>query len=1147
MIERIIEFSIRNRALVLLLVGGLVLLGVYAMQRTPIDAIPDLSENQVIVFADWPGRSPQEIEDQVTYPLSVNLQGLAGVRAIRSTSEFGFSMVNVIFDEGTEFYFARERVLERLSIAATFLPEGVTPYLAPDATALGQIFWYTVEGEGYDLDELRAIQDWYLRYQLAAVPGVAEVASAGGFVREYQVDVDPNRLRAFGVSLGEVFSAVARANRSAGGDVIQKNRAEFLIRGYGWIDSVADLESAVVAERGGVPIYVRHVATVQLGPAPRRSMLEKDGREAVGGVIVMRHGENPLAVTERVKEKLEALAAGLPEGVRVVPFYERTRLIRGAIATLERTLLEEMALAALVVFLVLYHFRSAVVIVATLPLAVLAAFILMYVFDIPANIMSLSGIAISIGVLVDAGIVMTENAFTRLHERFGASPVRGDTRETILRACQVVGRPLFFSILIMLISFLPVFALSGIEGKMFRPLAYTKTFALVGVAVLAITLVPALLPTFLRGRLRSESENWFVRSVVEVYRPVLLFLLDRPRWVALGFALLIGLGLYLWPKVGREFMPPLDEGSILDMPVTIPSASVTQAADDIVARDALLRLLPEVETAVGKVGRADTPTDPAPVDMVETIVSLRPRELWPRRSLPFEAFHNAALRALGPGRAEDANAVAMDAAAHFDAAMRDLALRRFREAEDAPANELRARLRALDWELEDRAPETFAVALREAARARGIEGARFDPPAERPFLRRKTKEEIVRELDTIVQVPGWANIWTQPIVNRIDMLATGVRTQVGVKVFGDDLREIQRVANEVASVLRGVRGAADVVADQIVGENYLEVDIDRERAARYGISVEDVQETIEVALGGKRITTTVEGRRRFPVRVRYARDWRRDEETISRILVSAGEGAAVPLAQVARIRVVEGPSMIKSENGLLRAYVQLNVRDRDLLGFVEEAQRAVAEQVALPKGMFIEWSGQFEHQLRARRTLSIVFPAVIFLIFLILYVTYNDVVDAGLMMLAVPGALAGGIAFQVLFGFNFSVAVWVGYIACFGLAAETGIVMLVYLREAIERRGGLSAIGSLEELRAAVVEGAVHRLRPKLLTEGTTILALVPMLWATGVGAEIMRPMAAPVLGGILVADEVIDVFIPVIFYAVRKARWQRARAEGAP
>ncbi|MBI4564407.1 MAG: efflux RND transporter permease subunit [Planctomycetes bacterium] len=1343
MIGKVIEFSVRNRFLILLMVAAVSLAGVYCLFRTPVDAIPDLSENQVIVWADWPGRSPKEIEDQITYPLSVNLQGLAGVKAIRATSEFGFSMINIIFDEHIEFYFARERVLERLSIAGSFLPAGVVPYLAPDATALGQIFWYTVEGEGRSLDELRSIQDWYVRYQLNAVAGVAQVASVGGFVREYQVDVDPEKMRAFDIGLGEVFRAVMASNSSVGGKVIHKGGAEYLVRGYGWLRGVDDLRHVLVAERKGVPITVDRLGSVQLGPAFRRSVLEKDGREAVGGVVMMRYGENPLDVTQRIKKKIQELQPGLPEGVRIVPFYDRTGLIQASIDTLTHTLVEEILIASGVVFLVLWHFRSAFVICVTLPLAVLISFILMYVFGIPSNIMSLSGIAISIGVLVDAGIVMTENAYHRLHDHFRGGPVRGDTRGLVIDACKVVGGPLFFSILIMVLSFAPIFVLGGMEGKMFNPLAYTKTFALVGVALLAITLVPALIPTFIRGKLKSQEDVWIVRSFVNVYRPMLDFFLRHPDVIVVitGMFLLIGIPMFP-PKVpwiffvigvpflvgasvslvarhkwacfgvlflgavvgyrtfrplGEEFMPPLDELSIMDMPVTTPNVNITQAGDDIKERDRVLRSFPEVHQVVGKVGRAETPTDPAPIDMVETVVSLRSREEWPKRKIEYaDALAEAgrirsALEARGllrPSAEDEAmiNNAAMNAMARLDRAMRDLASRRRREyvpsmgrelirllrtellallhgkgllrkevpeaawgalddrlvgrfaanfdewilredverigrqmadflvqqgavepkadllaepstwwsrltdpvvsavgrerasrldrlrarMEQERAELMKERVKHLNWELQDRAPGALIWFLleefRKEARARGalagdpsdedlhpIREARERTFGRRVFLWRKEKADLVKEMDSELQVPGWGNIWTQPIINRVDMLATGVRTMIGVKVFGDDLNKIQAVSEKVAATLRGIRGAVDVFPDQIVGENYLEIVVDREKAARYGVRVEDVQDVIEVALGGKEITTTVEGRERYPVRVRYPRVWREDEETVKGILVPArGEMETmekgsfadaspvrlrqVPLALVAEVRVEPGPSMIKSENGLLRSYVQLNVRDRDIVGFVEEARRAVESNVKLPPGYYLEWSGQFEHQVRAQRTLTIVFPVVLLIILMILYLTYRDLPDTMMMFLAVPGAVAGGVLFQYLWGYNFSVAVWVGYIACFGLATETGIVMLVYLREAIERRGGMGKIRSEEEIREAVMEGAVNRLRPKLLTEATTILALIPMLWATGVGAEFMRPMAAPILGGILVADEVIDIFIPVLFY------WERCR-----
>jgi Cu(I)/Ag(I) efflux system membrane protein CusA/SilA len=1381
MIERIIEYSIRNRFVVILAFLAVVAWGVHAVINTPVDAIPDLSENQVIVFTDWMGRSPREIEDQITYPLSVNLQGLAGVKAVRSSSEFNFSMINIIFDDHVDFYFARQRVLERLTLSSTFLPPGVVPYLAPDATALGQIFWYTVEGGGLDLGRLRAVQDWYVRYQLNSVPGVAQVASVGGYPIEYQIDVDPARLRSYNVTLGDLYAAVARSNSAVGGRVIHKGNAEYLVRGVGWIRSVKDIESIVVKAdpARGTPVYVAQLGSVGLGPQFRRSVLEKNGNEAVGAVVMMRYGENPLAVTRRIKDKIQELQPGLPEGVRIVPFYDRTRLIEGAIHTLVEVLSHEMIIATVAVLLILMHARSAFVICITLPLAVLVSFILMRVFNIPSNIMSLAGIAISIGILVDQAIVMVENATHHLTAHFGRNRVTGDIRELVIPACRTVGRPIFFSVLIILLSFAPVFALTGQEGKTFHPLAFTKSFAMIGVAIISITLVPALIPTFIRGRLRSEQESWLVRSLIEIYKPVLVWAMPRRNLVMWSFAalLIVGAGLfplnailpiswhagflavvgvtisasvvfivgrrwqllsfvslaalalaaYGFPKIGTDYMPPLDEGSILDMPVTVPRASVAQVADDLKARNAVLRRFPEVEQIVGKAGRADTPTDPSPLEMVETVINLRPKEVWPKRKLEYrdaERQTDAALdtlqseRLLGaiPNATERHSLVdtaTMGALGRLDATLRDLVLQRHREFEAglglrltreflaelvsrwqrsgqllAPvtreeterlADELSGTLgawlaqgaaqedvtrlveqavarlagqgklrlepelmqlkldpvrralveigsvlglerpslfremrefivgrrdrlwaeqtKALDYELFDQATGAYTWyaldELRKAAQTQGywtangsadeetrkLQAFRADlerPFAQRVFLWRKSKSDLVQEMDTAVQMPGWGNIWTQPIVNRIDMLATGVRTMIGVKVFGNDPVAIQKLAQEVAAVLRQVPGAVDVFPDQDVGKGYLEINIDREKAARYGVNVGDIQDIIEVALGGKEITTTVEGRERFPVRIRYARAFREDEESVRNLLVNASNapmgasgvdramGAAtmggskliagaesarplqIPLSSVADVRIVEGPAMIKSENGMLRSYVQLNVRDRDVIGFVDEAQRVVAQKVKLPQGMYLAWSGQFEHQVRTKRTMMVVFPAVALLIFIILYLTYNDLADAVLMMMAVPEALVGGILFLWLFGYHFSVAVQVGFIACFGMATETGIIMLVYLREAIQQRGGLENIGSLEELRQAVVEGAVHRLRPKLLTEGVAIIALAPMLWASGVGHEIISAMAAPVLGGLLIADEVVDMFIPVRFYWVRRHRWLKLHAERA-
>ncbi len=1440
MIERIIELSIRNRFVVLILAATLTVAGIYAVLNTPVDAIPDLSENQVIVFTDWMGRSPREIEDQVTYPLSRKLQGLAGVKAVRSSSEFNFSMITIIFQDGVDFYFARQRVTEKLSQASNFLPAGVVPYLAPDATALGQVFWYTVEASAsnaIDSAKLWALNKFYVAPQLNAADGVADVAVVGGTPLEYQVDVRPEDLRSYGISLGDLYAAVGKSNMPAGGGVIQKNNAEYIVRGVGWIKDKKDIENTVIKEINGTPIYVKTVADVNVGVQFRRSVYEKDGNEVVGGVVLMRHGENPLKVTRRVKDRIQELQPGLPAGVHIVPAYDRTRLISGAIHTLRDVMWHEMVIASVAILLILTHVRSVFVICVTLPLSVLFSFLLMWILratgiiDIQANIMSLAGITISIGILVDQAIVMTENATHHLKSHFGDKNVTGDIRELVIGPCRTVGRPIFFSVLIMLLSFVPVFMLSGREGKLFHPLAFTKSFAMIGVAIISVTLVPALIPTFLKGRLRSEEENWIVRSFINIYKPLLTWALPRRNLVMWMFAVLLvlaagmfplqavvgqgasetawrtaflsvfgvvtavtvyytrgfrwqvlsvvsltmlGLWAYQFTKIGVAFMPALDEGTTLDMPITVPRASITQSADDLKARDALLRGFPEVESVIGKAGRADTPTDPAPLDMVETFVNFRPKELWPKRVLK---YHHAekqvnkvldALEAHGflqPAPNEDdrrnlINEGTQKALERFDEMMRELALLRYKEFEqelsplltrfavsetmrmmersqplswsdetsqssagerlaqdlvgdygvwlaknpaledvtalanrvaqslkdtgvvenlvnalelhEAPVSRFttavsemlgaprktlfdavlhsveaeRARLwtqrvEQVNWELHDRGSMAFnAYAMEELAKAgskagltmdvkRGPESDRlaqevtksqlgrdFDPAAFRPFndLRKDLDEAFAKsmflwprqtgpkgdlvddEMGRVLQVPGWSNIFTQPIINRIEMLSTGVRTDIGVKVFGEDLDTIDAVCKAIEAALKPVSGARDVIAAPIMGKGYLQIDIDREQAARYGISVEDIQNEIEVALAGRAVTYTVEKRDRFPVRVRYARTSREDEESIRRLLISGGgmspglgaggatsmggaptpgsmtKSAAasrsqsvddahqatpphaaqgnvlIPLDAVATVKIVEGPAMIKSENGRLLNYVTLNVRGRDIVGYVDEAQRVVAQKVQLPEGVHIEWSGEFEHQVRAAQTLRFVFPVVIVLIFLILFLTYNDLADAALMMLAVPEALAGGAFFMFLFPkimqgwsappMDFSVAVWVGFIACFGMATETGIIMLVYLREAIDKRGGLENIKSLEELRQAVIEGAVHRLRPKLLTEGVAILAIFPMVFAKGVGGEILAPMALPVLGGLLISDEVVDLFLPVRFYWVRRARW---------
>ncbi|KRT70918.1 MAG: CzcA family heavy metal efflux protein, Cu(I)/Ag(I) efflux system membrane protein CusA [candidate division NC10 bacterium CSP1-5] len=1031
MIDKLIESSLRNRFLVIAFCVAVAVWGIWALQRTPIDAIPDLSENQVTVFTDWPGRSPQEVEDQITYPLTVNLQGLAGVKTVRSSSGFGFSMVNVIFEDRVGLYFARTRVLERLNLAANFLPAGVVPTLGPDATGVGQVFWYTVEGEGYNLGQLRSTQDWFIRYQLNSVPGVAEVATVGGFVRQYQVDVDPRKLYVSDVSVKDVFEAIMRSNKNVGGKVIEAQGAEYIIRGVGLIQSIKDVEDTVVTSRDGVPIYVKNVATVQLGPDFRRGVLDKGGREAVGGVVIIRYGVNPLEVIEQVKKKIEEIAPGLPQGVRIVPFYDRTGLIEETVRTLKRALVEETVLVALISLVFLLHFRSFLIVTTPLPLAILVAFLFTYYMGISSNIMSLGGIAIAIGVLVDAGIVVAENTFRELSERNVNFKDKKAVLDTVMAATKMVGRPIFFSMVIITLAFVPVFALTGREGKLFHPLAFTKTFAMVGATILSVTLVPVLCSLFLRGKLRPEEKNPVMRLLTVIYEPSLRWALRHKKTVmALASAITIG-SLAVIPRIGSEFMPPLEEGSILFMPILSPAVSLNQAHEVLRKQNMILKSFPEVEMVVGKVGRAETATDPAPVNMTETIVTLKPKTAW-RKGL--------------------------------------------------------------------------------------------------------TKEDLINEMDAALRIPGVTNIWTQPIINRIDMLSTGIRTPLGVKLFGSDLRLLEEKAKEVADAVRTVRGAADVYPEKILGAPYLEIVVKRAEAARYGISVGDIEDMVEMAVGGENLTMTIEGRQRFPVRVRYARELRDNMEAIKRVLVKASNGAQLPLAQLVEFRIAIGPSMISSENGLLQALVLMNVRGRDLGSFVEEAKKVVAEQVKVPTGYFLKWSGQYEDQLRAKQRLQLVVPAVILIIFILLYVTYNSWKEALLVILSLPFALVGGLLFLYLTGYNFSVAVWVGFIALFGTAVETGVIMLIYLREAFDRLGR-------DDPEGAVMEGAVQRLRPKMMTVSAIIFGLVPLMWSTETGSEVMRPLATPVIGGMISSTILVLIVLPVLYLWMKEWELSQARA----
>lgn len=1290
MIDRLITWSIRRRWLVIGLAVLLAIWGGVAAWVAPVDAIPDLSEDQVIVYAEWPEHGPGEIEERVTARVARSLAGLRGVRTIRSSSDFGACTIWVILEEGRRTRDARQEIAERLSQSASdgvTLPPGVVARLAPDGPATGQIFWYTVEGGGLDLARLREIHDQLVKPRLASVPGVAEVARVGGMARELQVEADPDRLRAEQVSLAALSASVAAASGTTGAGAIVESNSERAVRAENQLGdrdgrfnadaAVQDLKRSVVRTLDGRSLAIEQVARVGWGPQPRRGVLEKDGIEVVGGVVLMETGANPLQVTDRLKARIREIAPGLPPGVRIMPMYDRTPLIHGTVETVTGVIIEAMISAAVCIALILRHLRAAVVVILSLPLSTLAAFAVLDLLrrlglaDIQVNAMSLAGLAISIGVLVDSTIVMTENVLNSLRNRFGDEPVRGDQTATVDAACRQVGRPILFSILIMLISFLPVFALDGMEGKMFRPLAATKTLALAASGFLAITLVPALTSLLIRGRIPAEEESWVVRSVVEVYRPILDHLLDRPApllWVlgvtfivaacaigtpwlflsvlalgmlavglsaqslpgrAVGMASLAVVGLVAQANMaplGREFMTPLDEGMVMDMPISVPGVPITQGIDDLKARDMILCRFPEVAMVVGKLGRAETPTDPAPLDMIETMVEFHPRDYWPARSITRRDASAQALRVTGalaaggliePPTPALVQEIATASLALFDTQMREFAYQGSREFFRSPdydesavrlnglgkatRRKWQAHAASLNAELLERAPGLFTrLALEQSLllgqcrrpelaqyiatlqRVRAAQGGRhhqaathehamsrnaellegIDPQPELDaifesataafapglLLWRKQREELVGfggELDLAVQMPGWTNVWTMPIQNRVDMLSTGVNAMVGIRVVGSDLKQVADLSERVAEIVRALPGAADVVADPLRGKSVVQIRADRERALRLGVTVEEINTTVATAIGGTICTAIAADAEPIPVRVRYNRTATADRDRIGQIYITAEPGGRsggpqlVPLNLVAAVGTADGPATIKGENGRLRNYVRLNVRGRSASAFVAEAKAVLATRLTLPEGCALEWTGQFEHEERARRTMMVIVPVVISIIILLLYLTYHDAADALLMLLTVPGALAGGVVCQWILGANFSVTIWVGYIACFGMATATGVVMLVYLRDAIERAGGLA---SLDEpgLRLAVLNGAVHRLRPKLLTEATIILGLAPMLWAGGVGGEVIRPMAAPVLGGILIADEVIDLFLPVLFYRVRLRRLQR-------
>ncbi|MGQ0741075.1 MAG: efflux RND transporter permease subunit [Alphaproteobacteria bacterium] len=1037
MIASIIRWSARNIFLVLFGVSLAVLAGIYAVTRIPLDAIPDLSDTQVIVYTEYPGQAAQVVEDQVTFPLATALLSVPRARVVRGTSFFGVSFVYVIFQDGTDIYWARSRVLEYLSGAISQLPQGVTPTLGPDATGVGWVYQYALTGKNIDLQQLRSVQDWQVRFALANTQGVAEVASVGGFVKQYAVVVDPNRMRAFGVTLESIQQAIAASNVEVGGRTIELGETEFMIRGRGYLRGIEDLKRAVLKAQDGTPVVLGDVARVEIVPFERRGIAELNGDgEVVGGIILQRYGANALDVIHAVKEKIAGFLPSLPKDVTIVPAYDRSQLVERAIHTLARTLTEESVIVALVCFIFLLHFRSALVVILTLPVGVLIAFAIMNHLGIGSNIMSLGGIAIAIGAMVDAAIVMVENAHKRLER---AEP--GASRATILvESAVAVGPALFFSLLIITISFLPIFTLEEQEGRLFKPLAFTKTFAMAAAALLSVTLVPALMLVFVRGKIRPEASNPINRFLTQTYRPVIASVLKVPRAILLGVLGVMVITLIPLLRIGAEFMPTLNEGTLLFMPTTLPGLSVTKAGQMLQAQDKIIKSFPEVESVWGKAGRAETGTDPAPLEMFETTINLKPESEW-RKGM--------------------------------------------------------------------------------------------------------TLDKLIMEMNEALQFPGVSNAWTMPIKARIDMLATGIRTPVGVKIFGKDLNQVERLSRQVEAAVKTVQGTTSAYAERVNSGYYLEITPDRDQVARYGLSVKDVQSTIANALGAQALTTTVEGRERYTVALRYPRDVRSDPDAIaSDVVVSLPNGSAVPLGTVAKIARVQGPTMIRTEGGQLVNYVYVDFQDRDLGSFVRDAQRAVAAKVSFPAGYFATWSGQFEYLERAQRRLLIVVPATLLIIFLLLFLNFRRLSDTLIVMLSLPFALVGGLWFMYLLNFNMSVAAAVGFIALAGVAAETAVVMLIYLNSSLEEvKEHCRADGhklSQADVYRAVITGAAERVRPVMMTVAAIIAGLVPILWATGTGSEVMRRIAVPMIGGMVSATALTLLVIPTVYYLVKVRRVPR-------
>ena len=1146
MIEAVITWSMRNRFMVLLVTVFGVLGGVLAMQGTPLDAIPDLSDVQVIIYTKYPGQAPRVVEDQVTYPLTTAMLSVPYAKVVRGYSFFGFSFVYILFEDGTDIYWARSRVLEYLNFVAGRLPAGVTPSLGPDATGVGWVYEYVLEDTTgtYDLQELRSLQDWYLRYELTSVPGVSEVASIGGFVKQYQVEVDPNRLLAYGLSIQQVRRAIQRSNDDVGGRLVEMGETEFMVRSLGYIRSREDLEQVVVAvDNMGTPVLLRNIAAVQQGPELRRGILEWNGTgEAVGGIVVMRYGENALEVIHNVKEKLRSLQKGLPEGVEILEGYDRSNLIKRAIHTLQTKLIEEMAVVAAICVIFLLHVRSALVAIVTLPVGILMSFLVMYALGINANVMSLGGIAIAIGVMVDASVVLVENAHKHLERDHG----RKSHAEIMLDAAKEVGPALFYSLLIITVSFLPVFSLQEQSGRLFKPLAYTKTFAMAASALLAITIVPVLMTFFVREhavdplrprhqrrwtwlaalagapvlvivagiagvelpdwsliagllvsvlaficlapqRIISERRNPLSRFFIRTYHPFIRLVLRWRKATLLAAVVVVVVTAYPLSRLGSEFMPPLNEGDFLYMPTTLPGISITKAKELLQQTDKIIQRFPEVLTTHGKIGRAETATDPAPLSMIETTITLRPKieyELIPVRRF----FTN------WPGW-------------------------------------LKKPLTLL-W------PEMKRGGVAHEWRKKRVERFFSDWPGWLktplgwiwPEERYITMDELADDLDRAIRFPGLTNAWTMPIKTRIDMLSTGIKTPVGIKLMGPDLEMLSQLGEQIEAVVRDIPGTLSVYAERVTGGNYLDFTIDRAQIARYGLTVGDVQDVIMTAIGGMNVTFTVEGLERYPVNLRYSRELRDDIDRLKRVLVPTQTGAQVPLAQLADFAIRKGAASIKSENSRQTAWIYVDLKGVDVGSYVRQAMTIVDRGVELPQGYSIVWSGQFEYMEKARRTLRVIVPATLVLIFILLYLHFHSVTEAMIVMASLPFALVGGVWLLYILDFHMSVAVVVGFIALAGLAAETGVVMLVYLDESYRRRQSEGRMGSPADLQDAIIEGAVERVRPKLMTVATTLLGLLPVMWGTESGSEVMKRIAAPMVGGLVSSTLLTLVIIPVVY-----------------